>query len=113
MASAAPFPAVLEAHARVTVQMIALSAGERGWSTERVMQLSQGVHPEQTLHVTEEIHMSWDRAPVTGGGGHAKKCIECQRIHGSSGGRLCLPFPPCLLLLLPERFTATPLSSYN
>ena len=44
------------------------------------MQLSQGVHAEQTLHVTEEIHMSWD-------GGHAKKCIECQRIHGSSGGR--------------------------
>ena len=79
MASAAPFPAVLEAHARVTVQMIALSAGERGWSTERVMQLSQGVHPEQTLHVTEEIHMSWDRAPVTGVGRGA-----CKEVHRMS-----------------------------
>ena len=84
MASAAPFPTLLVLHARVTVQMIALS--ERGQSTERIMQLSQG-------WCTLSKHCMSGRKFTcrgTGGGGHAK-CIECHRIHGSGGGRLFHP----------------------
>ena len=57
MASAAPFPTVLVLHARVTVQMIALSASERGQSTERVMQLSQGGHYGLTGHSIKKLKM--------------------------------------------------------
>ena len=83
MASAAPFPAVPRARTC-------------GSSNDCLNAVVTGtVCIEQTLHDTEEIHMSWDRE---GGGGAIKEVHRMSentwREAAQWGG--CLPFPPVL-----------------